>query len=253
MAFSETNEAHELDATRARFLEKTLADFRRHGAMLDSAGKEKLRAIDRELTLLTNRFAQNVLDDTNAFELVIDDAARLAGMPESALDAAADAAKAKGLSGFRLTLQAPSVTAVLTYADDPKLRETIWRAFNGRALGGALDTTLIAKSVEFRREKASFTGFRHSPISDRRAHGQDRCAGEGVRGRSLAKSEPRSRREQDLLAFRASRKGRCTRAHALHRLPPEKLKKARYSFDDEDTAARRVLEGAFGLAERRSA
>jgi oligopeptidase A len=258
-AFSETNEARELDATRARFLEKTLADFRRHGAMLDSAGKEKLRAIDRELTLLTNRFAQNVLDDTNAFELVIDDAARLAGMPESALDAAADAAKAKGLSGFRLSLHAPSVTAVLTYADDPKLRETIWRAFNGRALGGELDNRpLIAKIVELRREKANLLGFRH--FADLVT--EERMAKTGAQAKAFVddlsrKSEPAFEREkQDLLAFRRELEG----IGAPELMPwdigyySEKLKKARYSFDDEELrpyfSFERVLEGAFGLAER---
>src|SRR5262249_5583694 len=123
---------------------------------------EKLRALDRELTLVTNKFAQNVLDDTNAFELVVGDPEKLRGLPESALDTARDSAKSKGQAGYRLTLQAPSVTAVLTYADDAALRETIWRAYNARGLSSELDNRpLIAKIIELRREKAKLLGFSH--------------------------------------------------------------------------------------------
>jgi oligopeptidase A len=259
VAFSETAEARELDATRARFLEKTLADFRRHGAKLDEAGKEKLRGIDRELSLLTNRFAQNVVDDTSAFELVIDDAERLRGMPESALDAARDAARAKGQTGFRLTLQAPSITAVLTYADDPGLRETIWRAYNGRAASGERDNRpLIQKIIELRREKANLLGFWH--FADLVT--EDRMAKTGEQARDFVedlsrKTEPAFERERrELLAFRRELEGEtaCELSPWDIGYYSEKLKRARYSFDDEELrpyfSFERVLEGAFGLAER---
>jgi oligopeptidase A len=259
VAFSETREALELEPTRARFLEKTLADFRRHGARLDAAGKDRLRALDRELSLLTTRFAQNVLDDTNAFELVETDAARLRGMPESALDAARDAAKLKGKDGFRLTLQAPSITAVLTYADDPALRETIWRAYNGRAFSGERDNRpVIAKILELRRERATLLGFSH--FADLVT--EERMAKTGAQARAFVddltqKTEPAFARERaDLLAFRRELEGKG----APELLPwdiayyTEKLKKARYSFDDEELrpyfSFERVLEGAFRLAER---
>jgi oligopeptidase A len=258
-AFSETPEARELDGTRARFLEKTLADFRRHGATLDADGKERLRAIDRELVLLTSRFAQNVLDDTNAFELVTDDAEKLRGMPESALETARESAQAKGLSGYRLTLQAPSVTAVLTYADDARLRETVWRAYNGRALSKDLDNRpLIAKIIELRQKKATLLGFRH--FADLVT--EERMAKTGAQAKAFvddlsAKSEPAFQREKvELLAFRRELEG-----EGAPELAPwdigyysEKLKKARYSFDDEELrpyfSFERVLDGAFRLAER---
>jgi oligopeptidase A len=259
VAFSETTEAGELDPTRARFLEKTLADFRRHGAMLDGPGKEKLRAIDRELSLLTNRFAQNVVDDTSAFELVIDDVERLRGMPESALDAARDAARAKGQSGFRLTLQAPSITAVLTYADDPGLRETIWRAYNGRAASGERDNRpLIEKIIGLRKEKAILLGFGH--FADLVT--EERMAKTGVQARDFVedlsqKTEPAFERERrELLAFRRELEGETAPELAPWDIGyySEKLKRARYSFDDEELrpyfSFERVLEGAFGLAER---
>jgi oligopeptidase A len=258
-AFAETPEARALDGARARFLEKTLADFRRHGARLDAAGKERLRALDRELTLLTNRFAQNVLDDTNAFELTIEDVTKLRGLPESALEAARESAKSKGQNGYRLTLQAPSVTAVLTYADDAGLRETIWRAYNGRARSSQHDNQpLIAKILELRREKANLLGFAH--FADLVT--EERMAKTGAQAKAFVddlsmKSEPAFERERrELLAFRRELEG-----DAAPELAPwdvgyysEKLKKARYSFDDEELrpyfSFERVLEGAFGLAER---
>ncbi|MFW6023725.1 MAG: M3 family peptidase, partial [Myxococcota bacterium] len=80
-AYADTPEAQLLDPARARFVEKTLEEFRRHGAELDADGKRQLQAIDVELSQKTMRFAQNVLDSTRAFDLVITDETRLAGLP----------------------------------------------------------------------------------------------------------------------------------------------------------------------------
>src|SRR5450755_881011 len=141
--FALTSEASALDPTRRRFLDKTLADFRRSGAQLDGEKKEQLKAIDRELSLITTRFSQNVLDSSNDFEIVVEDEAKLAGLPESARAAAQDSAKQKGKPGYRFSLQAPSLIAVITYAADAGLREKIWRAQNTRATEGEHDNRPI--------------------------------------------------------------------------------------------------------------
>jgi oligopeptidase A len=91
-----------------RFLKKTVTGFRRAGADLDAAGKTKLEELDVALTKATTKFSENVLDATNAFERIITDWAQLAGLPESAVEAARESAKSKGREGWRLTLQAPS-------------------------------------------------------------------------------------------------------------------------------------------------
>ncbi len=86
-AVKAVNESRELDAlspVHKRFLRKTVTGFRRAGADLDEAGKKKLEALDVELTKITTKFSQNVLDATNAFELVLTDESKLAGLPESA-------------------------------------------------------------------------------------------------------------------------------------------------------------------------
>jgi oligopeptidase A len=159
--YSETAEAKALTGVRARFLKKTMDAFRRSGADLDEEGKKRLQAIEVELAQATTKFAENVLDATNAFELVITDPAKLAGLPVSAIDAARQTAEQKSMEGWRFTLQAPSYTAVMTYMDDRSTREHMWRAYNTRATSGEHDNReLIARILELRRAKAKLLGYR---------------------------------------------------------------------------------------------
>lgn len=127
-SYASSAEARSLSGARARFVERTLSFFRRHGAELDEDGKKRLADIEVQLAKLTLRFSQNVLDASNAFELLIEDEALLSGLPESATDAAAQSARAKGKEGWRFTLQAPSIAPLLTYLDDASIRERIYRA-----------------------------------------------------------------------------------------------------------------------------
>ncbi|HYQ15790.1 MAG TPA: M3 family metallopeptidase, partial [Polyangiaceae bacterium] len=254
---AETPEAAALDATRRRLLDKTLADFRRQGAQLAPADKERLKEIDRELSIVTTRFSQNVLDSTNAFELIIEDEARLAGLPESARAMAKDAAAAKGKTGYRFTLQAPSVTAVLTYADDAALREAIWTAFNARATSGEHDNrALIGKLLELRRERAKLLGFRDFAdlVTD------DRMAKTGEHAKQFIADLT----EKSLSAFEREQSELAEFARTLGATVPllpwdvgyyvEKLRKARFDLDEEELRAyfpaERALHGAFGVAER---
>jgi oligopeptidase A len=257
--FAETDEARALTGTRRRFLEKTIADLRRNGAELGEAGKARLAAIDVELATQTLRYGQNVLDATNAFEVVLPDASRLAGLPENAIEAARESARAKGLSGYRLTLQAPSYLAVLTYCDDAGLREALYRAYNTRASSGAHDNAPIVRRVlELRREKAALLGFQSFAdlaLEDRMAK-----SGEAAR-RFIAtlreRAEARMRDEhEELEAFRRSIEGKGAPSLAPWDVGyyAEKLRKARFDFDDEMLRPYlpldRALEGAFAVAER---
>ena len=172
--YSATAEAKQLTATRRRFLEKTIDDFRRQGAELDSAGKSRLAEIDVELSKLTTRFSENVLDSTNAFELVISDEAKLSGLPPSAVAAARQSAESKVATGWRFTLQAPSYTALMTYLDDAGIREQVYRAYAVRATSDKFDNRgILARILELRREKAQLLGFADFAdlvIDDRMAH-----------------------------------------------------------------------------------
>jgi len=160
--FSETAEAKSLDGVRARFLKKTMDSFRRSGADLDDAGKAKLQAIEVELAQATTKFSENVLDATNAFELVITDEAQLAGLPPSAIEAARESAKSKGQDGWRFTLQGPSYTAVMTYMADGAVREKMYHAFTTRAASGSFDNrAILLRILELRKAKAELLQYRH--------------------------------------------------------------------------------------------
>lgn len=190
-AFATTAEAKQLDATRARFLKKSLDDFRRHGAELDLSGKQRLSAINVELTQITTKFAQNVLDHLKEFEWVVTDDAALSGLPESAIAAARQSAEGKGVKGWRFTLQQPSYTAVMTYLNDGAVRERFYRAYNQIAVEERFGNFgLIQQIVALRQEKAKLLGYRH--FADLTL--EDRMAKEGKQAiQFLEQLESRSR------------------------------------------------------------
>ncbi|HSW49572.1 MAG TPA: M3 family metallopeptidase, partial [Bryobacteraceae bacterium] len=159
--YDSTPEAATLNAVRRRFLAKTVDSFRRHGADLDPPGKARLAAIEVELSTLTTRFAENVLDATNVFELVVADEKTLAGLPPSAVSAARQSAREKGREGWRFTLQAPSYTAVMTYLDEAGIRKEVWRAYAARAASGKFNNREILRRIlQLRSEKAQLVGYR---------------------------------------------------------------------------------------------
>jgi oligopeptidase A len=257
-AFSETDEAAHLDPTRRRFLEKTLDDFRRHGAELDPDDKQKLQAMEVELTQLTTKFSQNVLDETNAFELVIEDESKLAGLPDSAKQAAAASAQAKEVEGWRFTLQAPSLIPLLTYLDDRSIREQVWRAYNTRACAGERDNRpIIARILELRRAKANLLGYRD--FSDLVT--EDRMAKDGARAEAFVddlREKTVSAFEKENAALQEFRQG-LEGADAPEIAPwdsayyAEKQRQAEYDFNEEELRPYfpldRVLAGLFATAQ----
>ncbi len=251
-AFAETPEAKKLDPTKRRFLKKTLDSFRRNGAELDDAGRTRLEAIDVELTEVTTKFSQNVLDATNAFELVITDESKLAGLPETARAAAQQDAKNKAVEGWRFTLQAPSLTPLLTYLDDRTIREQVWRAYGTRATSGEHDNRdLIVKILKLRNEKATMLGyvdFSDLVLEDRMAKAGDR-----------ADAFVNDLRERTQTAFEAE--NRALQEFAGTKLAPwdiayyaEKQRKALYDFDEEELRAYfpldKVVDGMFEIVEK---
>ncbi|MGH9674642.1 MAG: M3 family metallopeptidase, partial [Bryobacteraceae bacterium] len=252
-AYQQSAEAQALAGARRRFLTKTIDSFRRHGADLDAAGKAKLEEIDVEMAKLCTQFSERVLDSTNAFELVVTDESKLAGLPESAVTAARESAASKNVDGWRFTLQQPSYIAVMTYLEDPGLRETVYRAYQTRATCDPHDNRDgVARILELRRRKAELLGF--ADFADFVL--ADRMAGSGARARSFLdelhrRSEPFFRGEnEELQTFRGA--------------PPlepwdigyyaEKLRRERYDFDEEMLRPyfplEKVVAGMFALVER---
>ena len=151
-----------LPPARKRIVENALRDFRLGGAELPPEKKARFAAIQEELARSAARFSENLLDATKAFTLVVDET-RIGGIPEDVRDAAREAAGKDGKPGYKFTLHAPSYMPVMQYADDRKLRETMYRESVTRAseFGKAEwdNTALVARIVELRRELSALLGY----------------------------------------------------------------------------------------------
>ena len=119
-----------LTAEQRKLTEDTYKGFVRSGANLQGADKEKYRELSRQLSLLTLQFSENNLKETNDYQLILTNKAQLKGLPQSAIDAAAETAREKQKEGWVFTLHAPSYIPFLTYAADRNLRKEIYMAYN---------------------------------------------------------------------------------------------------------------------------
>ncbi|HTM59283.1 MAG TPA: M3 family metallopeptidase [Burkholderiales bacterium] len=151
-----------LSPARKRIVENALRDFRLGGAELPPEKKTRFGAIQEELARSAARFSENLLDATKAFTLVVDEN-RIRGIPEDVRDAAREAAEKDGKAGYKFTLHAPSYMPVMQYAEDRKLRETMYRESVTRASEFGKtewdNTALVARIVELRRELAALLGY----------------------------------------------------------------------------------------------
>lgn len=164
-AIYERRHASNLDAQQIRTVEKYYRDFERMGANLPGDKQDELRKINTELSMLSITFGENLLAETNKnFKQVIDDSADLAGLPESAIAAAAEAAKEDGLLGkWVFTLAKPSMIPFLQYADNRALRGKIYHAYLMRGNNGNTNdnNAVVAKMVKLRVKKAQLLGYKN--------------------------------------------------------------------------------------------
>lgn len=162
-AVGESPEIATLSPVQQRFVEETLADFRNSGADLAADRKERIAAIEAELSKITKEYSEHVLDSTNAWELVITDAAKLAGLPDSAMAGAAANARAKGHeNAWRFTLQFPSMAPIMQHLHDDDIRKQVWEASSKVGGYGEYDNTaLVWRILELRHEKAGILGHEH--------------------------------------------------------------------------------------------
>ncbi len=152
----------ELTSEESKLLEVAYQGFVRSGALLDDAGKEKLRALTEEASLLDLQFSQNLLKERKAFELHITDEAQLDGLPQTAVDAAATAAHERGKEGWVFTLDAPSYSPFLTYSTQRDLRKKMYMAYNTMCTHENTENNLeiCKRLVNVRREVAQLLGYR---------------------------------------------------------------------------------------------
>lgn len=255
-AVSQSEEVNALGPVDRRYLDKTVRDFVRSGADLDTEGKRRIETINVELTRITTKFTENVLDSTNAFELIVTDEDDLAGLPESALVAARESARAKGKEGWRLTLQAPSYVAAMTYLDDRGIRQTLWEAYNNRAAFGEFDNRgLIRDILRLRQEKARLLGFRDFAdwvLEERMAHSGS-AAQAFLDDLSDKTAGPFERENRDLADWAKTVGYDSIEPWDVGYLA-EKQRKALYDFDEEELRPyfplEQVMAGMFDIFSR---
>ena len=160
-AVYEQSNTLELTPEQSTLLEKNYKSFSRNGANLSPADKEKLRAIDSELSQLTLKFGENVLAETNAFEMHLTKEEDVDGLPEGAKTAAAQLAKSKGKEGWVITLQYPSYIPFMKYAKNRDLRKKLSLAFGSKAFkNNDFDNQAnVLRIANLRHQRANLLGY----------------------------------------------------------------------------------------------
>ena len=255
--YAATEEAQSLSPAKARYLKLVLDKYRREGAGLETDKKKRLEAINARLSELTTRFRQNVTDSTADWELYLDET-QVAGLPQSALEAARQSAKNKGREGYRFTLQAPSYLALLTHLNDGALRREVYTAYQTRATEEGRDNRpLIAEILALRREKAALLGYANFAdyvLEERMA--KNAATALGFEADLSEKARPHFEREMaELQAFRQETEGKASPLEPWDvRYYVERRRKALFDYDEEALrpyfALPRVLSGLFTLCER---
>lgn len=153
--------ADKLEGEDRALLEKTYEAFERSGATLSDEKRQRLRDISAELSQLSLSFSQNNLKETNAFFLHITTEKDLSGLPEMQIQQAADIAKEKNMSGWVITLQAPSYVPFMTYADSRELRKQLYMAYNTKCThdNNFNNYEIVRRIINLRQEKAKLLGY----------------------------------------------------------------------------------------------
>ena len=262
--FATTKEGQSLEGARRRLLDEMLADFRDNGADLSPENKKHIRTLKAQLAQTTQKYSENVLDATNAWDLIVEDEALLAGLPTSARDAARQAACEKDpayqkKSAWRFTLQMPSYLPAMQYLENDGLRHKIWEAWAAVGQGEPYDNTeriwkilCMRKELAQRLGKSSFVDH----ILERRM----------VKNKTVAQNfiqdlhdriEPAFQHEcQELEHYKAEATGQ-----PVEPLEPwesaywsEKQRQTHYAFDEETLRPYfpidGVIQGMFHIAEK---
>lgn len=249
----------DFNEARRKALDNALRDFRLGGAELNEAGKARFAQIQQELSALSAKFSQNVLDATDAFALYVEDEAGLSGLPADVLANARMAARKAEREGWKLTLHMPCYLPVQTYADNRTLRETLYRAHAVRASefgdavldnGGNIDRILA-----LRTELAALLGFdSYAEYSIATKMATDTAQVLGFLRDLAARARPYAQRDRaELETFARDDLGLDGLQAWDLAYVGEKLKQARYSYSEQEVkqyfTEPKVLAGLFGVIE----
>ena len=245
-----------LSTEQATLLDKKFKSFSRNGALLSEDKKSKLREIDTELAKLKLTYGENVLAETNNYQLHISNESDLKGLPEGTIEAAKLLAKSKDLEGYIFTLDMPSYLPFVTYAENRELRKEISIAAGKKAFqNNEFDNQEITlKIAKFRFERANLLGYKthsHFVLEERMAQNPDKV--KSFLNDLLIKAKPAAEREfAQLTAFAKELDGIDHLEKWDGSYYSEKLKQKLFNLDDEKLKPyfqlENVLNGAFTIA-----
>lgn len=256
-AVYDNRDKENLNPEQTKLLEELYNSFVRNGANLTGEAKEKYRALCKELSLLTLQFSENNLKETNDYQLVLTDEAQLSGLPESAIEAATETAREKGIEGWVFTLQAPSYGPFMTYADNRDLRRELYMAYNTKCTrdNDCNNLEIVKRIVNVHTEIAHLLGYHNFAeynLQERMAQNSD--AVYKLLNQLLDAYTPTARQEYaEVQALAREKQG-----DDFILMPwdwgyySHKLKDRKFSIDDEMLRPYfelgKVKEGVFGLA-----
>jgi oligopeptidase A len=261
-AYKQVAEHPGLNQAQRQLLHNALLDFHLSGVDLEEDKKQRFKEISQELSQLTTKFEENLLDATNAWSKLITDKSELRGLPDSALALARQTAAQRDLEGWLLTLEYPSYLPVMTYADDRGLRREVYEAFATRASdqgphAGQWDNTEVMERIlALRHEQAELLGF--SNYADRSlAKKMARTSDDVIAFLTdlATRSRPQAQRElQELQAFAAEECGNGDLEAWDIAYYAEKLRQKRHNISQEELKPyfpeTRVVPGMFEVVER---
>ncbi|MDH7444824.1 M3 family metallopeptidase [Aquimarina sp. 2201CG14-23] len=252
------NQKNELDLTpeQTTLLEKRYKSFSRNGANLPNDQKDKLREIDKELSQLGLKFGENVLAETNNFEMLLTDESDLAGLPDGAKEAAKALAASKEKKGWMITLDYPSYIPFMTYADNRELRKKLALAFGSKGFHrDELDNQdIVLKIAKLRHERAKVLGYTSHAnyvLEERMAKTPEKVF--SFLNEILEKAKPAAQREFKQLESFAKELDQIDQLQKWDgAYYSEKLKQKLFDLDDEKLKPyfklENVIDGVFKVA-----
>ena len=254
----QNKDALTLTTEQRTLLDKKYKSFSRNGANLHETDKNSLREIDKELSQLKLKFGENVLAETNKYELLISDENDLSGLPDGAKEAAKQMAESKGLEGWLITLDYPSYIPFMTYADNRDLREELSKAFGSKAFkNDELDNqNIVLRIANLRHQRAVLLGYEshaHFVLEERMAETPQKV--NSFLNELLEKAKPAALREFKALENFAKDIDNIDQLQKWDSAYySEKLKQKLFDLDDEQLKPyfklENVIEGAFTVAQK---
>jgi oligopeptidase A len=259
---SDSEEFTDLSQAQRHSVKLALQSSHLSGVSLPEDKKQQFSTLTQRLADLSSQFVNNVMDATQAWSLMISDATELAGITDSSLALAAQAAAGKGQTGYLLTLDQPCFIAIMTYADSPALREQMYRAFTTRASdqgpqAGQFDNSdIIEETLKLRHEMSQLLGLANAAeLSLEPKMASSTASVMDFLGDLAAKVKPQAAEEfAELQAFAENELGMAALKPWDIAYVSEKLRTQRYAISVEELRpwfpAERVINGLYSIAGR---